>query len=57
MAPSPPPHLVAMRRADAHLQAAAELLEIADEDRLRKRVRTTLGDLRDRIRSRARPGL
>jgi len=49
---TPPPALVAMRKADSHLSAAAQLLEIADEDRLRTRVRTALGDLRAAMRSR-----
>lgn len=53
---SPPPApLVAMRKADGHLRAAAQLLEIADEDRVRSRVRTALGDLRVAMRARSHP--
>lgn len=53
---TPPPALVAMRKADSHLSAAAQLLEIADEDRLRTRVRAALGDLRAAMRSRTHDG-
>lgn len=53
MGQAPPPPLVAMRKADEHLRAAAELLSIADEPRLQSHVRSTLGGLRAAMRARA----
>lgn len=50
---APPPPLVAMRKADSHLRAAAELLSIADEGRLQSHVRSAIGELRAKMRSRA----
>ncbi len=50
--PLPAP-LTAMRKAEAHLQAAAQLLALANEDHIRARIRGAVSELRSTMRSRS----